>query len=200
MGPSLAVHRLRLWDPACPEARKTNRFPACASLMPTDCAVCVGSAPDHGKARCSCARRARCAPEILMTFPCIMAVSYFFNDYKTLNPLFAHRSHRRANLAHGPWWGLLLRDRRLFQAPCATTTHHGGARWPRQPEQPPVCERMGFSPVPTRSSLTQKFTISCQCHTQWKILRKNERSRWDLSDGRFNLETEELTPLFQKNT
>ena len=65
-----------------------------------------------------------------------------------------------------------------------------------------LCIQMGTSFLFSFAfcSLTQKFTISCQFHTQWKILRKNERSRWDLSDGRFNLETEELTPLFQKNT
>ena len=127
----------------------------------------------------------------------------FSTIIKTLTPLFAHRSHRKVAGESGP---RALVGPFAPRPPAASGTmryHHapqGGAAAVPAWAAGLCAKRMGFSPVPTCSSLTQKFSISCQCHTQWKILRKNERSRWDLSDGRFNLETEELTPLFQKNT
>lgn len=51
--------------------------------------------------------------------------------------------------------------------------------------------------VPPRHPIvSDSESITCQFHTKCEILSEKGRSRRDLSDGHFNLETEELTSLF----
>lgn len=120
----------------------------------------------------------------------IMKLVFFFNDYRTLSPL-AHRSHEKRRQAEsGPRASVAAfccaRGPSSGGVPCASTRLRRVAQRPRRPGPTAGC---------TAFSLTQKVLFHARFHTQWKTLRENGRA-----DGRFHLETEGLTPFFQKNT